>query len=110
RRTRRPARGSARSRGGQRLVHIPCRGGYPRGRPPNPARGGFLGADFSAPAELVELLVAELAADRRVSVGGVVLALAQLDPPDLAGDGLRQVRELESPDPQVRRQVVTGEG
>ena len=38
----------------------------------------------------------------------VGLAAAQLDPPDLAGDRLGQLGELDPPDPLVRRQVLAG--
>src|SRR3954452_6619681 len=64
----------------------------------------------SAGAQLLEVLVAELAAYGGSPMHGVVLALSQLPPRDLARDRLRQLHELEPPYPQVRRQVVAREG
>jgi hypothetical protein len=66
-------------------------------------------ADLIDPARLpAEVLFPELgdAAGRGRAAG---LGVAQLDPADLAGDGLRQVTELQPPDPLVRRYLLPAE-
>src|SRR6476646_6304237 len=57
--------------------------------------------------EVGELVVPVLLGQRRAAVEGVLLPVAQLDPPDLARDRLGQLEELEAADPQVRREVRT---
>src|SRR3954453_11373163 len=55
-------------------------------------------------------LQGELSGRRCGGVGmQLVLAAPQLDAPDLPGDRLRQLAELQPPDPLVRGEVVAGE-
>src|SRR5688500_2633677 len=82
--------------------------GSPIGTPQTPRDRQALG---SRALELGKLVVAPLSRRRRPALltgRELPLAGAQLDAPDLAGDRLGQVEELQAAHPLVVRQLLTG--